>query len=884
MDGTWATVGNWTGGVLPGITDTVTFGDVTNQDINLGANRTVAGMTFTAADAYSFTGNTLTISGTEAFNGTGTVTFDSKIAIGAAGALFQGTASSGMVTINDVISGTGTVTFSGGNYTLLKEVSTYTGTTTISDGAVVNLTAAAGKAVEFGSNTNSFFGKATSAITIDGGTLNLIVGGTSGTDVIGSGGVERTIAFGQNGGRVDFQGKTNTAAAQVFSFQTYSGTPNATPVVHYGYISKATNGWDKGGNALQVGDNTTNPRGLIGSGPIIFDLATGSQGALLELNKTDQYSGTLTIRGVVGGDSSVANTAFNVSRVELVNDPIYAFSWVFENAVQVSNIAGNSTSRVIDGHITLAAGADVAFEGRPDNSPGTLTLGGTTIPNETLTIDTGAQANMDVGYRTDSLTPAGVILQMATVIAPGGTLRFRQSAAGLTPKTAMQLNGNVTGQGTSASDALFDEQINVGTGNGQLTVGAGSNFIVNGTGLGGLRIQGTDTRLGMVLTTTRVQAITGSGGAFTIAPTGTMTISTAPTAANNAVKLGLAASGTGATFTLGAATNDLANWAGLVVKPSSGSGTTTVTLAADESLTSGAGVTTTLDITGGTLNIGTRNLTVEGLATLSGGTLLGTTGLVTASSFDVQTGTISAKLAGSGSLGKTTSGTVTLSGSNTYTGPTRIYSGVLQVSASGMLGPGLASVDGGARLTNDGTISGNVIVDGTMDGDGTVQGSVTVNSGGVLAPGDSVGRISTGTFSAPSGATLQLAVAGLVAGVSHDQLRVTGSVALGGILQLSLLPAYVPTVGDRIFLVDNDGGDAITGTFAGLAQGAKFTSGGVEFFISYTGDLASGIFAGAGNDVVIMVPEPGTIVQTGLALGLLVAIQRTRRRCSGRAA
>jgi len=50
-------------------------------------------------------------------------------------------------------------------------------------------------------------------------------------------------------------------------------------------------------------------------------------------------------------------------------------------------------------------------------------------------------------------------------------------------------------------------------------------------------------------------------------------------------------------------------------------------------------------------------------------------------------------------------------------------------------------------------------------------------------------------------------------------------------------------VGDKFTIIQNDGSDAVVGTFAGLAEGATITQGGVTFTISYKG--------GTGHDVVL---------------------------------
>jgi invasion protein IalB len=54
---------------------------------------------------------------------------------------------------------------------------------------------------------------------------------------------------------------------------------------------------------------------------------------------------------------------------------------------------------------------------------------------------------------------------------------------------------------------------------------------------------------------------------------------------------------------------------------------------------------------------------------------------------------------------------------------------------------------------------------------------------------------------------------------------------------------YAPGAGDTVTIIDNDGADAVTGTFAGLAEGALLLVDGVGWRVSYTG--------GDGNDVTL---------------------------------
>lgn len=79
------------------------------------------------------------------------------------------------------------------------------------------------------------------------------------------------------------------------------------------------------------------------------------------------------------------------------------------------------------------------------------------------------------------------------------------------------------------------------------------------------------------------------------------------------------------------------------------------------------------------------------------------------------------------------------------------------------------------------------------------------------------------------------------AGTDFDQLQVDGTVTIQGTLAIGGAFAATGMTGDAILLVDNDGVDAVVGTFAGLANGAVVSLGGENWRIFYDG--------GDGNDV-----------------------------------
>ena len=89
-------------------------------------------------------------------------------------------------------------------------------------------------------------------------------------------------------------------------------------------------------------------------------------------------------------------------------------------------------------------------------------------------------------------------------------------------------------------------------------------------------------------------------------------------------------------------------------------------------------------------------------------------------------------------------------------------------------------------------------------------------------------------------------------------------------------------IGGSYSIIDNDGADAVVGTYAGLPEGAQFTMFANTFQITYVGS--------SGNDVVLTVidpnppapatpstpiPGPGPLA---LLLGALALVLAARRR------
>lgn len=189
--------------------------------------------------------------------------------------------------------------------------------------------------------------------------------------------------------------------------------------------------------------------------------------------------------------------------------------------------------------------------------------------------------------------------------------------------------------------------------------------------------------------------------------------------------------------------------------------------------------------------------------------------------------------AGDLNLVKAGTGTLHLGGESTRSGTTTVNGGVLQIAGNGsFLGTGDVTVNGGA----------------TLQSTKRINGPVTVNANGTLQVfGNALGSHGTGDLTLVLSADFAVQVNSNAPGTGYDQVRVTGAVSLAG---ANLVPTGTVTSnpGQQIVLIENDGTDAVSGTFAGLGEGTPVTINGTTFTITYMG--------GSGNDVVLI--EPGT--------------------------
>jgi len=229
-------------------------------------------------------------------------------------------------------------------------------------------------------------------------------------------------------------------------------------------------------------------------------------------------------------------------------------------------------------------------------------------------------------------------------------------------------------------------------------------------------------------------------------------------------------------------------------------------------------------------------------------------GTIDTQSFVMTYGGVIADNGGNGGLNKSGTGTLILSGANTYSGATIVNAGVLEVDGS-LAAASAVSVNSG----------------GTLSGIGTVGGAMTTNAGSSISPGTAgTGTLTVGSLIATGATTIKITLSN-TDNTTLNAITVTGALTnSGGSIQFDFsgtgffdgLDVSEPNVYTLLSFGSNSGFSTSDFSYINLATGLHGS-------FSLTG----------GNLQFDVVPEPAVWSLGAGAAGLgLAALKRQRLR------
>ena len=624
---------------------------------------------------------------------------------------------------------------------------------------------------------------------------------------------------------------------------------------------------------------------------------TGIAGGFGE-NVTIATTGAATVTGAIGtgiGNLTITNsggTTFQSTvAADLVTITDTTGTVTFEGALTAAGLTTNSkpyavamlgsgttitsaTTFANSGGVTLGNGGDtITFAGGVTSVAGPTTLAGTVVTTDasfgvvtlaadaTLTaggdvtftgpvegahgLNVANAANVTFGSDVGQVTP----LADLTVTAPTGTIDASErtiTAGGVAFNSANQMVGSIETTGGVSGSA----------GSGNLTLNAtrflfalrnltASRDIATGTG-DAIFAPTADTFLQL---TSRNGSVTfggnvtaaGFGGGLAVNAAATITFSGGLNeCGSTSVRLDAGATGdilfrggvrdldtlsisSAANVTAEAAISDV----GAVAVSSAG----TVRLADVSSTFVQEYAAATVKLAGGTYATGGGEFWIRGSAEIGTGVADEVVTITTSGGTVQMTGGAEGIYAARPSIAPSLIGPAAIVGSGTSltidAGQGTVLLGALKgFGSGGPLGRPLADV----------TLAGSLVE--LQSPDNLVAGTLSA------ARGQLVGSGTVGSLAFDPAAGLSLSIGGLTPVTGYGQLTVdaTGTVALGSAALMVSASVPVP-LGTVLTIIDNQGSAAVSGTFAGLPEGATVVRGDVVFEVSYVG--------GDGNDVTL---------------------------------
>jgi len=724
----------------------------------------------------------------------------------------------GSLSANGQISGSGSVSLTGAGILSLAGNNSFSGGITLDAGTLV-----ANQANALGS---------TGTISFGGGTLQYGTGISS--DISSRIGMGAGQAL-----RIDTNGNTVTYASAI------AGSGGNLTKLGAGTLSLAGNNTFNGTISIAAGTLQIASGGLLGGGAFSQNISNAS---------TFDYAGTgnQTLSGVISGSGGVLVSGGGL--LNLTGNSTYTGATTLSSgALRIngnSTLSSNTTISVSSGATLQLAGNTtisntITLTGNGSNGSGALrNISGDNrvVPNISLLGDTTLQADAGVFSTTNALNGNNTNL---TLIGSG---RFQINAANLgTGSLTINMTGaNIAQVGITQGNSYSGDTI-IQSGEFRLAranaIPTASNVVISG---GTLNIQ---TSLQTSANVTLVSGnITGTTGALTatngfILQNGTVSAVLAGNSTVTKTGVGTVTLSGNNTYTGGTALN-----AGtLIIGNINALGSSSL---AQSSIASLLKIDTTGTIAN---NLSVFNVQASQNATLSGAIT------VNNASWEVDAGdtlTVSGVVSGSGGVTKNGTGTLILSGNNSFTGATAVNSGTLRASATGALGStSSVAVNGGSLL-----VTAENAINNSAD--------ITLGGGTLAVSGTSNQSVGLLTLSADSiidlnGFTGTLRFGGVGSWASSTNLAIWN---WNGINQ------YETPVGDglntrHVVFTDSSGLSSYLNRISFYSDnGSSFAGNGFEVG-----------FSGGGTEI-IAVPEPETFATAVILLLAGALVQWIRRK------
>ncbi len=578
-------------------------------------------------------------------------------------------------------------------------------------------------------------------------------------------------------------------------------------------------------------------------------------------------SENITVTGTLAGEATGSGTS-------IVNVNIAAVSAIVINlgdnadALNVKNLtvpltvvdgAGNdtvsfsTTAKIISGNVSVAAETINVNAALTVNS-GTVTFSADNMAiNARLTSDTrGAIQPLTAGRGINLGTENAS--QLSFTNAEIDNLRTFDLTIGSASAGAIELSAPVVGATGS---------FNLTTGAGVSTTGSGSlNAFALGVQAGGpVSLTGTNNFLFFAMSTgsNGVSTIRDDNG-FNISTVdglsgitnnlGTTVLNTGSIVQDSRVFIGsLALTGNGP-FNLSLASNTIdalaANTTGAITFKNNGP-LIIQTVGGVTGITAGNATLTALDFTiSNSINVGAGTVS---LSPLSGTKAIILAGADQVGSFNISSAELGQITAGALAIGSARTNPITIGGAFSRSGSLSLTGG--DIAGAGAITVPALTINSGGSISLDGAnnVDSLVIAGGGpqttfvfTDDDGFTLGAANTDNELNLADFTAAFlNAANGTVTFRSEQRLNLGIGA----TGNDQISVTGGVTLN--TELTLNQTGTLATDTTFLLLDNDGTDAINGTFNGLPEGALVPGINPPARISYLG--------GDGNDVTIRTAE-----------------------------